>query len=100
MSSDSSSTISNKAHDVGPNSGSNDSLSYRKGPAIEMTERRKINDDAAFASDVDSRHHKPAPGYEGLHRWDPEFEWTEEEEKKIVQKVCLNLHCILIDPVT
>ncbi|KAI5302239.1 calcium channel protein, partial [Ascosphaera pollenicola] len=87
MNSDSSSTISSKGHDVEPHTDSSDGLSYRKGPAIEMTERPKINDDAAFASDVDARHHKPAPGYEGLHRWDPDFEWSQEEEDKIVRKL-------------
>lgn len=39
-------------------------------------------------------HHfyRPIDGYEGLHRWDPDFTWTPEEEKRIVRKVfaCLN----------
>lgn len=34
-------------------------------------------------------HHfyRPIDSYEGLHRWDPNFQWTESEEKKIVRKV-------------
>lgn len=31
----------------------------------------------------------PIEKYEGRHRWDPDFEWTDEEEKKIVRRVCL-----------
>lgn len=34
-------------------------------------------------------HHifRPIDSYEGLHRWDPYFQWTEQEEKKVVRKV-------------
>ncbi|KAJ5494433.1 hypothetical protein N7463_010520 [Penicillium fimorum] len=34
-------------------------------------------------------HHfyRPIDSYEGLHRWDPNFEWTEQEEKRIVRKI-------------
>jgi hypothetical protein len=35
----------------------------------------------------DPRFYKPIDTYEGLHRWDPDFEWTEEEERRIVRKV-------------
>lgn len=39
---------------------------------------------------VEGHHfYRPIDSYEGLHRWDPEFEWTEDEEKKIVRKVIL-----------
>ncbi|KAL3432155.1 major facilitator superfamily domain-containing protein [Aspergillus tetrazonus] len=31
--------------------------------------------------------YKPIDTYEGLHRWDPDFEWTEEEERRIVRKI-------------
>ena len=31
--------------------------------------------------------YRPIDGYEGLHRWDPDFTWTESEEKRIVRKV-------------
>ena len=33
----------------------------------------------------------PIDAYEGKHRWDVDFEWTEEEEKKIIQRVCHSL---------
>lgn len=45
--------------------------------------------DCAFDTTEDPRYYKPIPEYEGAHRWDPDFEWTEEEEKAVVKKVCL-----------
>ncbi|CAG8167715.1 unnamed protein product [Penicillium salamii] len=37
---------------------------------------------------VEGHHfYRPIDSYEGLHRWDPDFEWTEDEEKKIVRKI-------------
>lgn len=33
-------------------------------------------------------HYRPIDSYEGLHRWDPNFQWTELEEKRLVRKVC------------
>jgi hypothetical protein len=33
----------------------------------------------------------PIDKYEGRHRWDPDFQWTVEEERKIVRKVCIPL---------
>ncbi|KAF7631384.1 permease of the major facilitator superfamily [Aspergillus flavus] len=35
----------------------------------------------------DHRLYRPIDSYEGIHRWDPDFEWTEEEERKIVRKI-------------
>lgn len=34
-----------------------------------------------------SRFYKPIDTYEGLHRWDPHFEWTAKEEKQVVRRV-------------
>ena len=42
----------------------------------------------AFAQGGQSRYYKPIDTYEGRHRWDPNAEWTEKEEKHIVRKVC------------
>jgi hypothetical protein len=42
---------------------------------------------STFHSVEDHRFYKPIDSYEGLHRWDPHFEWTPEEEKRIVRKV-------------
>jgi hypothetical protein len=43
--------------------------------------------DSTFDTTEDPRFYKPIPEYEGIHRWDPDFEWTETEEKAIVRKV-------------
>ena len=43
--------------------------------------------DCAFDATEDPRYYKPIESYEGYHRWDPEFDWSEEEEKAIVKKV-------------
>lgn len=32
-------------------------------------------------------YYKPIATYEGAHRYDPSFQWTEKEEKKLVRKV-------------
>ncbi|KAJ5366493.1 Major facilitator superfamily domain general substrate transporter [Penicillium brevicompactum] len=39
--------------------------------------------------DAAEGHHfyRPIDSYEGLHRWDPDFQWTDDEEKKIVRKI-------------
>lgn len=44
---------------------------------------------ATFAL-ADSKTHpfKPIAGYEGIHRYDPDFQWDKKEEKKLVRKVC------------
>ena len=43
----------------------------------------------AFAAEGLSKDiYRPIESYEGLHRYDPEFEWTPEEERKVVRKVC------------
>ncbi|KAJ6014263.1 hypothetical protein N7540_008854 [Penicillium herquei] len=31
--------------------------------------------------------YRPIDTYEGIHRWDPNFEWTKEEEEKVVRKI-------------
>lgn len=42
-----------------------------------------------FAEGGLTRFYQPIPEYEGRHRWDPHAEWTPEEEKKLVRRVCL-----------
>lgn len=43
--------------------------------------------DCSFDTTEAARFYKPVPTYEGYHRWDPDLEWDEQEEKKIVRKV-------------
>lgn len=47
--------------------------------------------DCAFDTTENPHFYKPIESYEGYHRWDPVFEWTEEEEKAVVKKVGLYL---------
>lgn len=39
------------------------------------------------ASGLGASHYRPVDTYEGLHRYDPDFEWEPEEERKVVRKV-------------
>lgn len=83
------------AKDATPSGGSPDSGSIEnvtaKGFAsavpVGEQDRSRKQEDAAFDTTEDVRHYKPIDSYEGIHRWDPDFEWEEEEEKKIVKKV-------------
>lgn len=34
-----------------------------------------------------TKFYEPIPEYEGRHRWDPNAEWSEVEEKKLIRKV-------------
>ena len=52
-----------------------------------------VSNDVVFDATEDIRHYKPIDTYEGIHRWDPDFEWEEEEEKKIVRKVTTKYAC-------
>lgn len=56
------------------------SSSTYDGPQAKQT-------DCAFDTTEDPRFYKPIPEYEGAHRWDPDFEWTEQEERAVVKKV-------------
>jgi hypothetical protein len=38
-------------------------------------------------SGLHSRLYKPIANYEGNHRYDPDFDWEPEEERKVVRKV-------------
>jgi hypothetical protein len=43
---------------------------------------------AAFDNDsLLEEHYKPIESYEGYHRYDPQYTWTHEEEKKVIRKV-------------
>ncbi|KAJ9237880.1 hypothetical protein DTO169E5_5051 [Paecilomyces variotii] len=57
----------------------------------EQDRPRRVKEGAAFETTEDVRFYKPIPTYEGFHRWDPDFEWEEHEEKKIVRKIDLRV---------
>jgi hypothetical protein len=39
------------------------------------------------ANGLNSDSYRPVDTYEGIHRYDPDFEWEPEDEKKVVKKV-------------
>ncbi|KAF2711957.1 MFS general substrate transporter [Pleomassaria siparia CBS 279.74] len=46
------------------------------------------NNGVTFASaGLKARQNRPVDSYEGIHRFDPDFEWEPEEEKRIVRKI-------------
>ncbi|KAF5864764.1 hypothetical protein ETB97_006609 [Aspergillus alliaceus] len=47
--------------------------------------------EGAFDTTEDPRYYKPIDDYEGIHRWDPDFEWEEQEEKKLIRKIDLRV---------
>ncbi|GFF33602.1 uncharacterized transporter YIL166C [Aspergillus lentulus] len=60
--------------------------------SLSSDEPRRYKDaDAAFDTSEDPRYYKPIPTYEGIHRWDPDFEWTEKEEKRLITKIDLRV---------
>lgn len=70
------------------------SLPQEKGPleiTNEVTAQSKGLHKRAttFAPAADVRFYKPIDTYEGIHRWDPDFEWDEKEEKRLVRKVTM-----------
>ncbi len=50
----------------------------------------RLDADAAFATGGQGRFYEPIAKYEGAHRFDPKFEWSEQEEKKLVRRVCFS----------
>lgn len=61
-------------------------VGYSSIDTLESNERPRARDKSAFEITGDVLHYKPIASYEGIHRWDPDFEWDEDEEKKIVRK--------------
>lgn len=37
--------------------------------------------------DTSERFYKPIDSFEGIHRWDPDFEWEPKEEKRVVRRI-------------
>lgn len=55
----------------------------------------KVPEDCTFDTTEDPDLYRPISTYEGIHRWDPDFEWTEQEEKKLIKKVNAIVLCIV-----
>ncbi|OCK75436.1 MFS general substrate transporter [Lepidopterella palustris CBS 459.81] len=61
---------------------------------LEVTESNEVKissgktgEGATFETAGLDAYYKPIDEYEGLHRYDPEFDWESEEEKKVVRKI-------------
>jgi len=64
-------------------------------------ERDDFDDDEAllkpttFQTDGLETFYEPVEGYEGAHRYDPEYTWSAADEEKVVRKVRLpSLDCL------
>ena len=53
---------------------------------------------ATFVTIGDKKFYKPIDLYEGRHRYDPNFQWEPQEEKKLVRKV--RSHTKMPDPMS
>lgn len=40
-----------------------------------------------FAEGANEQFYRPIEKYEGAHRYDPSFQWSETEEKQLIRKV-------------
>ncbi|RAQ72536.1 transporter [Aspergillus flavus] len=58
---------------------------------VAAPKRVKDISEGAFDTTEDPRFYKPIDDYEGIHRWDPDFEWGEQEEKKLIRKIDLRV---------
>jgi hypothetical protein len=64
---------------------------YSASRSVEERYRSRNLGDATFITTEDSHYYKPIDTYEGIHRWDPDFEWGEAEETRLLRKVTMGL---------
>lgn len=67
----------------------------KDGPALAKRDHNSLEAElpeytpgSAFETAGLETHYEPIDSYEGKHRYDPEYKWLEEDEKKVVRKVC------------
>ena len=58
-------------------------------PSDSSSDSTSISEGKTFLTAGLKDVYEPIDAYEGKQRWDVNFQWTEEEEKKVVRKVCL-----------
>lgn len=54
---------------------------------IDSDDSKQQLTQGTFDATEDHYFYRPIDSYEGIHRWDPEFKWTQDEEKRIIRKV-------------
>ena len=71
----------------------------KKAPSVyaeeNRTRRRPRRNGPFVDADDDQQRWKPLDSYEGAHRFDPDFEWDDLEEKKLVRRVRLSARLLL-----
>ncbi|CAO2650866.1 Nn.00g091630.m01.CDS01 [Neocucurbitaria sp. VM-36] len=89
--------IAKTEFDVAGSASNSDSEVHKSG--LKVRER----DGYTFVSSgVGKNHYKPIESYEGIHRYDPDFEWDPVEEKRVIDKrictwVCLMFFALQLD---
>ncbi|KAF2272799.1 MFS general substrate transporter [Westerdykella ornata] len=71
-----------------PDVSESDTNSTRSGtriPALRFLGRQR--EGLTFDTSGLETHYKPIDSYEGIHRYDPKFEWEPEEERRVVRKI-------------
>ncbi|KAJ5244086.1 hypothetical protein N7489_004182 [Penicillium chrysogenum] len=63
------------------------SASSADGSDEEWQKSDQQKGEGTFGAGEGHHFYRPIDSYEGLHRWDPNFQWTEKEEKRIVRKI-------------
>ncbi|OQE74633.1 hypothetical protein PENNAL_c0076G04527 [Penicillium nalgiovense] len=63
------------------------SVSSADGSDEEWQKSEHHKGEGTFEAGEGHHFYRPIDSYEGLHRWDPNFQWTEKEERKIVRKI-------------
>ncbi|KAJ5490159.1 Major facilitator superfamily domain general substrate transporter [Penicillium expansum] len=63
------------------------SASSADGSDEEWQKSGQYKTEGTFEAREGHHFYRPIDSYEGLHRWDPNFQWTEQEERKIVRKI-------------
>jgi MFS transporter, ACS family, DAL5 transporter family protein len=75
-------------------------------PILPASELGGVDDEAplkpsTFQVDGLETFYKPIEGYEGLHRYDPEYTWSSADEGRVVRKVSpSSLDCLICIPLT
>ncbi|KAF2016904.1 phthalate transporter [Aaosphaeria arxii CBS 175.79] len=69
-------------------SGSNSSTSDAEGTKSGFRIRGRERQGVTFAGKgLAEDHYRPIDSYEGIHRYDPKFDWEPEEERRVVRKI-------------
>lgn len=64
-----------------------EALVGNQSPCESQSANERVGQPEAFLSQGLSEHYTPIDSYEGRHRYDPKFQWTVQEEAKLVRKV-------------